>query len=103
MFMAERNGLGARVVDFRDVRRLIDYAHSISEQRNQDDRAINAHAGYRIRAAVKNLSHTRIPRNTLRGEQPGRDLAPLCGPLTAASICGKRRPLRQKGGTTRQY
>jgi hypothetical protein len=72
MFVAERDGLRPSVVNLGDVGCVIDHVHGVSQPRNEDHRAIDAYASDGIRAVVKYLSHTCVPRSPLRGVQPGR-------------------------------
>jgi hypothetical protein len=67
VFMAEWNGLRTRVIDFGDVRCLVDDIYSIAQEGNEDYRAIDAQARNRISTAVKYLSHTGATRNACRG------------------------------------
>src|SRR5690349_1876049 len=72
MFVAERDGLRPRVMHLGYVGGLIHDVYGISQDRDENDRAVNADTRDGVRTAMKDLCHTCRPRGTLRGVQSGR-------------------------------
>src|SRR5579864_5378818 len=80
MFVAERNGLRPRVMHLGYIGGLIHDVYGVSQDRNQDHRAVNADARDGVRAAMKDLCHTCRPRGDTPRCTVWTVLAPLCRP-----------------------
>ena len=96
VLVAKRYRLRPGNIHFRDIGRLVDDVHCVSQYCNQDHCAIDAYARNRIRAAMKYLSHTCIVGN-FPTWTAWKTLPPLFEPRFAVRICGTQRTRPDEG------